>query len=235
MGIRTVGIAALCAAAALGFGATAASAAEVENGNFESDNLNGWQEDFFGPGEWFTYEGPYFGLRSPRFAEVTARRGPVPSVPAPPQGQFGAISDQGSPSAMFMSQVVKLERRMKHKLRFKLAYSNQATGAPRGMGFQGFHTPKSFRFGKAARPNQQFRMDVMKPGAAIRSLKKNAVLDRVYRTERGDPNRRGFRTITADLSEYAGDRVRLRFAVVVTEAPLHVGIDAVKIRSKDAG
>jgi hypothetical protein len=73
----------------------------------------------------------------------------------------------------------------------------------------------------------------MKPGAPIKSLKDKHVLDRVYRTDRGDANRRNYRTIKADLTDYAGDRVRLRFAVVVTEAVLNVGIDAVKIKTKN--
>ena len=225
---RQVGIAALGAIVALAFGAGTANAAAVANGGFESDSLEGWDTDFFGSGAWFTYEGEYFGLpiRGPE---------PKPVLPAPPKGQFGAVSDQGSPSAMFLSQVVKLERGMKHKLKFQLAYTNRNTGVPvRGPEFPpGFHTPHHFRFGKNARPNQQFRMDVMKPNAPIKSLKSKHILERVYITERGDPRRRGYRRITEDLSEHAGEKVRLRFAVAVTEAPLNVGIDAVKIRSKE--
>jgi hypothetical protein len=222
-----VGITALGAITALALGAGTATAAEVENGKFETDTLDGWDQDFFGTTAWFTYEGPFFG---------SLMRGPAPApVPAPPQGQFGAITDQLNPGAMFLSQVVKLERGMKHKLRFKLAYRNLNTGEPRalrGDPMPGFHTPKSFRFGKAARPNQQFRMDVLKPNAPIKSLKNKNILERVYRTERGDPMRRGFRKITADLSEYAGDRVRLRFATVVTEAQLNAAIDVVAVKSK---
>jgi hypothetical protein len=225
---RQVGIAALGAIAALALGTGTASAATVENGNFETGDLEGWNTDFFGPGAWFAYEGEYFGLpiRGPK---------PKPVLPAPPKGQFGAVSDQGMPSAMFLSQVVKLERGMKHKLKFQLAYANRNTGVPaRGPDFPpGFHTPHHFRFGKAARPNQQFRMDVMKPDAPIKSLKSKHILERVYITERGDRNRRAYRAVKEDLTEHAGEKVRLRFAVAVTEAPLNVGIDAVKIRSKE--
>ena len=228
MSARRIGVAALCALAGLGVSASAAGAATVKNGKFENDNLNGWEKDFFGGGFWSTYEGVYPGDMKPR-----GPMGPL-TVPPPPQGQFGAISDQGDPGAGFLSQVVKLERGKTHKLKFKLAYANQNTGPAMRGGFPpGFHTPKSFKFGKAARPNQQFRMDVMKPGAPIKSLKKKKVLERVYITERGDPNRRGYRTIKEDLSEYAGDKVRLRFAFAVTEAPLNVGIDGVRIKSKN--
>ena len=225
MGLRRMTIVAAAALAGLGVSAAGASAARVANGDFERGNLSGWQKDFSEAGGWFIYDGPFGPLR-----------GPTPEVPAPPQGDFGAITSQGNPSRMFLSQVVDLKPGKKHKLKFKLAYNNRNTGKARLRGPKvspGFWTPRHFRFGKAARPNQQFRMDVMKPGAPIKSLKSKHVLDRVYRTDRGDRNRRPYRAVKADLSDYAGDRVRLRFAVVVTEAVLNVGIDAVKIKTKN--
>ena len=99
----------------------------------------------------------------------------------------------------------------------------------------GFFTPNHFRFGKAARSNQQFRMDVMRLGANIKSLKDKDVLEEVYVTERGDARRRVYRTVTANLTDLAGKTVRLRFAVVVTEAQLNVGVDAVKVKTKPQG
>jgi hypothetical protein len=222
---RQVALAALGALAALALGTGTASAATVENGNFETGDLEGWDTDFFGPGGWTEYEGEFGPLR----------QGPSASLPAPPQGQWGAVSYQNKPSAGFLSQVVKLERRMKHKLKFQLAYRNFNVPGPmrrRGDFPPGFHTPNHFRFGKAARPNQQFRMDVMKPDAPINSAKGKHILERVYITERGDRNNRNYRTVKEDLTDYAGEKVRLRFAFAVTEAPLNVGVDAVKIRSK---
>jgi hypothetical protein len=227
---RQAWIATLGAVALLTLGTGTASAATVENGNFESGDLEGWDVDSFALGGWFEYEGELSPLR--RGSEFGALRRGLTPLPAPPQGQFGAASQQASPSAAFLSQVVKLERRMRHKLKFKLAYRNFNTGAPRG-GIPGFHTPNHFRFGKAAAPNQQFRMDVMKPDAPINSAKAKHILERVYITERGDPNSRNYRTVKEDLTQHAGEKVRLRFGFVVTEAPLNVGVDAVKIKSKD--
>jgi hypothetical protein len=224
MGPRRMTIVALSALAGVGVCAGTASAAQVKNGDFERDNLSGWQKDRTDEGAWFTYSGAFGPLRGL-------------GVPAPPQGEFGAISDQIGPSRMILSQVVDLDRGKQHKLKFKLAYSNRNTGAPRlRQGpplVEGFSTPKHLRFGKSARPNQQFRMDVMKPGAPIKSVKNKDILESVYRTDRGDRNQRGYRTIKADLTKYAGDKVRLRFAVVVTEAVLNVGIDAVKVKTKN--
>lgn len=219
-------LAVLGAVAMLAIGGTA-GAATVQNGTFEGGpSLPGWKKDFFGPGAWSIYTGEFGGSTRGMGSELT--------VPEPPQGEHGAISSQDSPSAMFLSQKVKLKDNRRHKLRFQLAYANQNTGNPvRGEDFgNGFFTPNHFRFGKAARPNQQFRMDVMKPGAEIRSLDRDDILENVYITERGDPRRKAYRSVTASLTHLAGKAVRLRFAVVVTEDPLNVGIDAVKVKTK---
>jgi hypothetical protein len=211
----------------LALAAGSASAARVVNGGFERGDLSGWQKDFAGPGEWFAYSGV--------FPPDTRGMGPSLTVPAPPVGNFGAMSDQGMPSRVILAQDVKLKRNRRHRLSFQLAYANQNAGKPRGTFGPGFYTPHSFGFSKAARPNQQFRMDVLEAGAPIKSLQNADILERVYRTDVGDPNRRSYRRITANLTKYAGERVLLRFAVVVTEAPLNVGIDAVKVKSKRRG
>lgn len=225
-GIR---LAAITAAMTIGLGTTLAGAAHVSNGNFERGNLSGWEQDYLpGPqgGLWFAHEGP--------FSDIAKPRGPVPAtLPAPPQGDFAAVADQNDPKAQFLSQVVKPKPDQRHRLRFHLAYRNRNTGSKmRGDGMPGFITPRTF---SRAVANQQFRMDVMKPNAPIGSLRADHVLKRVYRTEVGDRNVRPYRRVRANLTKLAGRKVRLRFAIVVTEAPLHVGIDAVKVKSKRIG
>ncbi|HSS43351.1 MAG TPA: hypothetical protein VLK37_12475 [Solirubrobacterales bacterium] len=60
-----------------------ASGATVVNGNFETGNLNGWQQfSQTEAGEWFTYE-----------KEGAEEEGFFP----PPTGRFAAADDQGSP------------------------------------------------------------------------------------------------------------------------------------------
>jgi hypothetical protein len=211
-------------ALALALGPSTASAANVENGDFERGNLSGWQTtNYPNPdepfGEWFAYGD---------IMRPDIRRG---GIPLPPQGQFGAVTNQVNISGQILSQVVELKPGKRHKLRFKLAYQdqdNKRLSSRRGV--PNFITPRTLALN---RRNQQFRMDVIERDAPIKSVKRKHVLERVYRTERGDPNARGFRTITANLTPYAGEKVRLRFAVVVTESPLNVAIDAVKIKTKD--
>lgn len=214
---------AVCVLVAPLIGAAPAGAAKVVNGDFERGNLSGWEKHYFPSqkspfGIWRAYSGPFF--------PSGPMRGPAPAVPAPPQGEFGAITEQGDQSVQVLSQVVSLKPDRRHKLRFKLAYFNQNGAVARGAA--GFITPNSLTLGQ---PNQQFRMDVMKPGAGIRAMG-GAVLDRVYRTEVGDADQKGYGPVTANLTPYAGKEVRLRFAVAVTEAPLYAGIDAVKVRTR---
>ena len=220
---------------AVGAGAAAlaasAHAARVVNGDFERGNLSGWDKVGFPqptpPGRWLIFDEPFGG------SPIRALPRGGPPVPEPPQGRFGAITDQNEVSSQFLSQVVKLKAGRKHRLSFRLAYANRNTGKPRARGVTaGFITPNDFDLDH---DNQQFRMDVMRPGAQIRSTDGDDVLKRVYRTEAGDPNRRGWRKVTADLTRFAGQRVRLRFAVAVTEAQLHAGIDAVKIKTRRQG
>ena len=205
--------------------AVAAIAAGVKNHGFESGHLNGWQKDRFPAaephGNWITYDGPFSQPKT---------RGDAPSVPAPPEGDFGALTIQDNPSAVFLSQVVDLAPGKHHELSFKLAYFNDY-GPPRRLDPPpNFITPNTFRTAGKIQ-NQQFRMDVMKPGAKIKSLRSNQVLKRVYRTEEDDRNKRGFRKITANLTPFAGKEVRLRFAVAVTQNVLNVAIDDVKVET----
>jgi hypothetical protein len=190
-----------------------AEAAEVENGSFETDDFTGWTTDEeTGAGEWEIVSGP----------------GPEDIGP-PPCGTFAAATDQGEPDSNILYQDIELEEGMTHTLTLQYAYDNGNTGEGEGEE-AGFFTPDSLSLDEG--PNQQFRIDVIDPAADPFSVASADVLEAVFRTETGDPNVQDWVEIEVDLSAYAGETVRLRFAVVVTEAPLNGGVDCVEVLSE---
>ena len=190
-----------------------ASAATVVNGDFESGALAGWTLDTSDPcggctqAAWYAYSGalsPVSGF----------------PVPAPPQGTYAAITDQTGPGSEILYQDVPLAAGANHALSLTAYYRNPA-GA--------FATPPSLR--ETTSPNQQYRIDVVKPSAPVDSLAPADVLLNAFKTNVGDPASRDPFTVTADLSPYAGQTVRLRFAGVQTQFFLQAGVDDVKIDS----
>jgi hypothetical protein len=187
---------------------SAAQSAAVTNGDFETGDFSGWHEDYVNPGSghWFVYTGtlgPLSGV----------------SIPLPPQGTHAAISDQSNVSRQILYQDVTVPTGGTVNRLSLFAYYT-ATGP--------FVSPNSLQIGV---PNEQYRIDVIKPGAAIDSVASGDVLLTIFRTQAGDPVTLAPTQKTADLSAFAGQTVRLRFAVVTTNSPLDAGIDAVDLKS----
>lgn len=192
--------------AALAF-AGPAHAATVANGDFESGTLTGWTvvNQDGGSGDWYTYS----GTTSPQSGR---------QITVPPQGNFAATTDQTSPGSHVLYQDIALEENAEHTLSFILYYRNEASG---------FSTPDTLDYN--TRPNQQYRVDILKPSAAPFSVDPADTLDSVYRTNVGDPNTLEPTPMTFDLSPYAGQTVRLRFAAVETEFFFRASVDDIKV------
>ena len=203
----------MCALAAAIIVAWAAplSAASVVNGGFETGTFAGWTvvNEAGGSGNWFVYN----GTTSPLSAFT---------IPSPPEGTYGAVSDQFGPGSHVLYQDVALEPGMSHSLSFILYYDNR-NGT--------FHTPASLSYGTF--PNQQYRVDIVKPSASPFSVAAADVLSAVFRTDVGDPASMAPTTITADLTPFAGTTVRLRFAEVDNQFFFQAGVDRVAIASAD--
>lgn len=200
-----------------------AEAANVVNGNFESGTLSGWHvRQVNGAGNWFAYTGTDAPIGS-------KRPKPADPVQPPPQGAFAATTDQANPDSMILYQDVALEAGLGHQLSLlayydtyrpiavpspdTLSVDNEALGLPNG------------EFQK----NQQFRIDVIRPEAPLESLDPADVLSTLFATKRGDPPRMTPRRLTADLSAFAGQTVRIRIANAVTEEVFNAGVDAVSV------
>jgi hypothetical protein len=193
----------LIAALALLAAPGAASAAIVTNGDFETGNLSGWQSDNTFVNSWFTY--------------TAADAGPFP---VPPQGNFAAVTDQGAPGRAFLYQDITLPSGGTVAQLSLFAYYD--SGAP-------IASPDTLD--PAVDPNQQYRIDVLRPSAPTGSVAPGDVLATVFRTFTGDPQSVGPTLRTADLSAFAGQTVRIRLAVTVTEDPLNGAADAIAVKS----
>lgn len=214
-------------------GPKGAEAANVVNGNFESGTLRGWQvSQATEAGSWFAYAGTD--------APIGSRR-PTPADPvqAPPQGSFAAIADQANPDTLILYQDVALEAGFNHELSLLAYYDSyspiaipspdtllvddEALGLPNGK----------------VQKNQQFRIDVVRPEAPLESLDPADVLLPVFATKQAtkldDPLWMAPRRLTADLTPFAGETVRIRVASAVTEEVLNAGVDAVSITTSALG
>lgn len=187
----------------------AAGAASVANGDFESGDLAGWTVTNLGSGDWFNYAGTV----APLSGHVIA---------APPQGTRAATSAQIGPGSHILHQDVALEADHDHSLSFVLYYANRA-GA--------FFSPETLD-PFLGQPNQQYRVDIMRPTAPVDSVAPGDVLLNVFATRPGDPLTLAPTPISVDLSPFDGQTVRLRFAQVDNQLFFQGSVDAVGIASE---
>jgi hypothetical protein len=186
-----------------------AHAAIVTNGDFETGDLSGWTQSSSPEGIWEVYS----GTMTPTFGDP---------IPAPPQGTHAAISEQGDPSFMAIHQDVTLPPVGSEIQLALLAYYNSGAA---------IISPDDF----LSSPSQQYRIDVMKPSAPDDSTAPGDILATVFRTKTGDPATLPPTHETADLTALAGQTVRIRLVVVVTENELNAGADAIAVNGLTLG
>jgi hypothetical protein len=207
--------------------------ARVVNGGFESGTLSGWsiyQANQFG--DWFAYEGTETPIGANRKKQEQGRDVPVQP---PPQGSYAAVTDEIEPDTLILYQDVTLQPGLDYQLNL-LAYYNSYKPIA-------IPTPDTLSIAEEAlrlpngrfQENQQFRIDVMKPDAPLESLNPADILRPVFATKLGDPPTMAPRRLTANLSPFAGQTVRLRIANTVTEEVFNAGVDAVSIASGPPG
>lgn len=221
---------ALTAVAAVALAAVALAA--PRNGGFETgDFAGGWKVKDPGGGDWYVYRGrtiveieepPFRGLGGPQFFR-------------PPRGRYAAAAYQEGPGLNILHRRLRLADDATNKLSFFLAWDNSADR---------FHTPDSFEFddgamprgvtGPPENPNQQFRIDILKPKAPPDTLKDSQILATLFRVRNNTDLRRRYKSESFNLTRLGleGGKVRFRVAEVDNQAPLLVGVDQVKLRSK---
>ena len=180
--------------------------------DFESGAITGWQAVGGGSGGWFVYVD---GHQAPDPAQSDPN---VPfDVPDPPQGRFAAVTDMHGPGTRILYRDLRLEGR----LTLQLTVFYAGTGPFSSPATLAYDTPQA---------NQQFRIDLVSPAAAIDSVAKGDVLVNLFHTAPGDPARRQPTEVSIDLSAWAGRTVRLRLAGTDNQGPLRVGVDNLRFQ-----
>src|SRR5439155_1362278 len=105
-----------------------------------------------------------------------------------------------------------------HTLTFRLYYANRGSG---------FVTPSTLDY--VGTPNQQYRVDVMNPAAPVTSMAPSDILANVFKTQIGDPLTKSPTLYTFDLSPFAGQTVRLRFAEVDNQFYFQASVDKLAV------
>ncbi|HSI81097.1 MAG TPA: hypothetical protein VK919_10635 [Solirubrobacterales bacterium] len=186
--------------AACALAVTASPALALSNGGFETGNTKDWKRSSLGNGFWRVYSGP---------GEM---------LPPPPQGTYAAQAFQSGPSSNVLHRTLRLKKGVKHVLKMKVYYRNNA---------ERFYTPASLSHTGAA--NQQYRIDLIKPKAKLRTMKPGKILTNIFRTKVGDRRVMRPKLVKKNISRFNGRKVRLRIAEVDNRGNFAAGVDAVKL------
>jgi hypothetical protein len=191
--------------------AAPASAATIVNGGFETGDFTGWTvvSQRRGSGDWFVYRGansPLTGF----------------SVHRPARGTYAAITDTFAPGSHVLYQDIALEPGLQHLLRFFIYYQNLA---------REFCTPDTLSF-DIPECNQQYRVDILDPDSGPFSLRPDDVLATLFLTDPGDRRTLEPTQLQFDISQYAGQTIRLRFAEVDNQSFFLASVDEVGVVSQ---
>lgn len=135
----------------------------------------------------------------------------------PPGGEFASVTEQGSPDSNILYQDIAVPPNSDVSCSVIVYLVNYNEGGE----------SSNYVIGDGLTlntVNQQMRVDLMDPDADPFDTGAG-VLENLFQTLPGDPNNIGYTTLNFDLSPYAGQTVRFRAAVVVTQAPLIGSID----------
>jgi len=211
MRVREI-VAALCLVAMPAFAASNL----VVNGDFElnggpgTNKLTAWviADQAGSSGSWYAQTGA--------FPMPPTERCSNESVAAPPSG-FAAMSNQSFKGSHVMYQDIALPA-----LATKITLTYDLFIYTHG----GFANQPTLDFNIL--PNTQFRADVVDPAAPVADMG-SGVLMNVYQSKPGDLRYAPYAMQTADLTQFAGRTIRLRFAQVDNVDCFNAGLDNVSI------
>jgi len=179
-----------------------------QNGGLGSNQFTGWTVVNLldpagspGSGDWFVQ---------------TGGNSPQNSFPVDPPtlGNSAAMTDQSGPGGHALYQDLTIPPgTTTASLNCDVFINNQATG---------FFVLPNLDF--SASPNQHARVDIMDPAAPVDDVGAG-VLQNIFVNSPTDPTFQPYTTLSADLSAFAGQTVRLRFAEVDNQSFFNMGVD----------
>jgi len=178
----------------------------VVNGDFETNDLSGWTVVDGGQGAFFTYSGTTTPLGNPAIA-------------APYEGTYAAITDQHGPGNHIIYQDIALPIASSIQFSIVIWIKNYAND---------YYIPNTLAYNSML--NQQMRIDIMNPNAPLLDVS-NGVLQNIFQTQPGNPLSMSYQIITADLTPFAGQTIRLRIAEVDNLGVFNGAVDKVSIQT----
>lgn len=204
---RAIGGVLVAAALSLGCGDSSGPVLQlVTNGGFETGDFTGWTVDNAGVGDFFV------------LSDSTGH-GLADTILGPPESTYAAVTIQSGPGSHILYQDLALPTHSKIRLQATVYICSLASFADNG------------NLDHSGLANQQFRVDIVDPAANVRDVGAGVLLA-VWRTMPGDPRESGYVLLDVDLTAFAGQTVRLRFAEVDNQVQLHAAVDAVSVTAR---
>jgi hypothetical protein len=194
----------------------------LENGGFETGDLTGWSTESWGSGEWLVY----LNGTTPPDPSISDMDTPF-DVPDPPEGRYAAVSDMNYSGVRFLYRDIEVTAPW--TLRAIVFYENHGAEIHDKPDFGSFYEDSW----SSGFQNQQYRIDLVDPGAPIHSLEPDEVLATVFWTRYGDPSALGPTPVSVDLAPWEGQTIRLRITQTDNMGPLRAGIDDVRLERGD--
>jgi hypothetical protein len=191
----------------------------ITNGGFETGTFSPWtvvnQAGSDPSANWFVQTG-------------TLSPASFSAVPAPPQGTFAAMADQGGAATDALLQSFTVAPGSQVTLSFDVFVDNQNFDTNSN---PVFFDPNTLDFNQV--PNQQARIDILTSGAGALDLG-GSVVDNLFTAA---ANTAGYVPMSFDITSAvgAGGTFQLRFVTAINLAPLVLGVDAVSITATTSG
>ncbi|HOO52438.1 MAG TPA: IPTL-CTERM sorting domain-containing protein [Alphaproteobacteria bacterium] len=191
----------------------------VTNGGFETGDFTGWtvwNEPGSG-GDFYVYS----GTTSPSSASI---------VPAPPEGTYAALTDQSydpsNPGPLDGTHIIFQDVLLPEAA--LINFSAIVYAENRG--------PLYINHGlyRGSVASQFMRVDIMKPSASLQSQELEDILINLFITEEGDPLSYPYENLSANLTPYAGQEIRIRIAQCNNQGSFQGGVDAVSIETSSS-